>query len=122
MYLQRSSEWQYKCHNSKPTFLVDNVNFRQWTKEFDEEESGVSLNLKQKEGSLAITSKSDAIIPAVLLIGPFGTGKTLTLARSIIHLLNEPNTRILVCTHSNRYRYLPEGCIIVFEPHLYMNA
>ncbi|KAG8234114.1 hypothetical protein J437_LFUL010961 [Ladona fulva] len=34
--------------------------------------------------------------------GPFGTGKTYTLAQAIKQLLLQPETRVLVCTHSNR--------------------
>ncbi|KAG8254716.1 hypothetical protein J6590_005275 [Homalodisca vitripennis] len=33
--------------------------------------------------------------------GPFGTGKTYTLAQAIKEVLLQPNTRVLVCTHSN---------------------
>lgn len=34
-------------------------------------------------------------------LGPFGTGKTYTLAQAIKQTLIQDNTRILVCTHSN---------------------
>lgn len=34
-------------------------------------------------------------------VGPFGTGKTYTLAQAIKEVLLQPNTRVLVCTHSN---------------------
>lgn len=59
------------------------------------------LNLKQKEAVLAITAPNDVILPPILLIGPFGTGKTFTLASSIKQLLTQPDTKILICTHSN---------------------
>jgi len=36
-----------------------------------------------------------------LFLGPFGTGKTYTLAQAIKQTLLQDNTRILVCTHSN---------------------
>ena len=75
---------------------------RQWRQGSNPEMNGLSLNLKQKEGFMAITTKTDSILPPVLLIGPFGTGKTLTLAKSVISLLSEPSNRILICTHSNR--------------------
>eukprot|EP00794_Sanderia_malayensis_P007704 gene7704-8541_t len=44
--------------------------------------------------------------PPVLILGPFGSGKTLTMATSILELLNEvmsgkANHKILICTHSN---------------------
>ena len=37
----------------------------------------------------------------LLFLGPFGTGKTYTLAQAIKQLLTVPDSRILVCTHSN---------------------
>ncbi|MPC09690.1 putative helicase with zinc finger domain [Portunus trituberculatus] len=33
--------------------------------------------------------------------GPYGTGKTHTLAQGIKQILRQPETRILICTHSN---------------------
>lgn len=39
------------------------------------------LNVKQKEAVLAITSSVGMPIPPILIIGPFGTGKTYTLAQ-----------------------------------------
>lgn len=36
-----------------------------------------------------------------MFLGPFGTGKTYTLAQAIKQTLLQENTRILVCTHSN---------------------
>ncbi|KAI5695061.1 hypothetical protein M8J75_010231 [Diaphorina citri] len=59
------------------------------------------LNSKQKEAVAAITAPSDMPLPPVLIIGPFGTGKTYTLANAIKEVLKQDNTRILVCTHSN---------------------
>lgn len=37
----------------------------------------------------------------MFFIGPFGTGKTYTLAQAIKQLLTQPDARVLVCTHSN---------------------
>lgn len=59
------------------------------------------LNSKQKEAVLAITTPTTVPLPPILLIGPFGTGKTFTLASSIKQVLLQPETRILICTHSN---------------------
>ncbi|XP_067934309.1 probable helicase with zinc finger domain [Watersipora subatra] len=57
------------------------------------------LNRKQKDGFNAMTKP---IQPhPVLLIGPFGTGKTLTLATTLLHLIENTENRILLCTHSN---------------------
>lgn len=59
------------------------------------------LNSKQKEAVLAVTTPSHMPLPPILLIGPFGTGKTYTLASSIKQLLLQDESRILICTHSN---------------------
>lgn len=69
---------------------------KQWSENLDPK-----LNSKQKEAVLAITAISNIGLPPILLIGPFGTGKTFTLASSIQQLLLQSDTRILICTHSN---------------------
>lgn len=69
---------------------------KQWSENLDPK-----LNSKQKEAVLAITAISNVGLPPILLIGPFGTGKTFTLASSIKQLLLQADTRILICTHSN---------------------
>ncbi|GIY93821.1 probable helicase with zinc finger domain [Caerostris extrusa] len=61
----------------------------------------VKLNPKQKEAVLAITTPLSTRLPPVLIIGPFGTGKTYTLAQAVKIILAQENSRILVCTHSN---------------------
>ena len=48
-----------------------------------------------------------------LLLGPFGTGKTHVLAAAVAKLLENPQSRVLVCTHQNSgadnlYRSLQE--------------
>ncbi|CAL1275056.1 unnamed protein product [Larinioides sclopetarius] len=63
--------------------------------------SDVKLNPKQKEAVLAITTPLSTRLPPVLIIGPFGTGKTYTLAQAVKIILSQENSRILVCTHSN---------------------
>ena len=67
----------------------------------DEEISQSRLNAKQREAVLAITSPAEVPLPPILLIGPYGTGKTFTLAQSMKMLLRQEGTKILVCTHSN---------------------
>lgn len=62
----------------------------------------MKLNPKQKEAVYAITLPLCHKLPPVLIIGPFGTGKTFTLAQAVKLILNDPGSRILVCTHSNR--------------------
>ena len=37
----------------------------------------------------------------VIILGPYGTGKTFTLGRAIEQLLQSGDNRVLVCTHSN---------------------
>lgn len=69
---------------------------KQWSDQLDPK-----LNGKQKEAVLAITTPTNVALPPILLIGPFGTGKTFTLASSIKQLLLQSDTRILICTHSN---------------------
>jgi hypothetical protein len=69
---------------------------RQWPASLDPK-----LNSKQKEAVLAITTPCNVPLPPILLIGPFGTGKTFTLAQAIKQLLLQSEPRILICTHSN---------------------
>lgn len=59
------------------------------------------LNSKQKEAVISITSPTNNVYPPFLLIGPFGTGKTFTLAQIIKRLLIQEDSKILICTHSN---------------------
>lgn len=59
------------------------------------------LNPKQREAIVAITSQLSTPAPPILIIGPYGTGKTYTLGHSIKLLLKQPTSRVLVCTHSN---------------------
>lgn len=69
---------------------------RQWDASLDPK-----LNSKQKEAVVAITTPINVALPPILLIGPFGTGKTYTLAQAIKQLLLQPESKILICTHSN---------------------
>ncbi|XP_052786560.1 uncharacterized protein LOC128221916 isoform X2 [Mya arenaria] len=39
--------------------------------------------------------------PPLLIVGPFGTGKTYTIAQCTKHVLRTPGNRVLICTHSN---------------------
>ena len=74
------------------------INFRQWDSELN-----TSLNARQKEAVVAITTPLEHMLPPVLLVGPYGTGKTFTMAKATLHVLKQPGTRVLICTHSNRY-------------------
>ena len=60
------------------------------------------LNPKQREAVVAITTPLVISLPPILIIGPYGTGKTFTLGQAIKMLLKQENhRRVLVCTHSN---------------------
>lgn len=81
------------------TFIEPNIPWtpkKQWSDSCDPK-----LNAKQKEAVNAITTPINVQLPPILLIGPFGTGKTYTLAQAIKQLLNQPEAKILICTHSN---------------------
>ncbi|XP_022187469.2 probable helicase with zinc finger domain [Nilaparvata lugens] len=81
------------------TYLEPNIPWtpqRQWSETLDSR-----LNLKQKEAVVAITTPVSIPLPPILIIGPFGTGKTYTLAQAMKEVLLQPNTRVLICTHSN---------------------
>lgn len=69
---------------------------KQWSDELSSK-----LNPKQREAILAVTTPLDIQLPPILIIGPYGTGKTFTLAQAIKLLLKQNGSRVLVCTHSN---------------------
>ena len=62
------------------------------------------LNPKQREAVIAITCTTSLSLPPLLIIGPYGTGKTFTLGKAIESLLKDERgekNKILICTHSN---------------------
>lgn len=60
------------------------------------------LNNRQKEAVAVIMAPSHEVIPPVLILGPFGTGKTSTIAQALkILLVNDRTARVILCTHSN---------------------
>ncbi|KAJ8787015.1 hypothetical protein J1605_023270 [Eschrichtius robustus] len=61
---------------------------RQWDEQLDPR-----LNAKQKEAVLAVTTPLSIQLPPVLIIGPYGTGKTFTLAQAVKHILQQQETR-----------------------------
>ncbi|XP_046436659.1 probable helicase with zinc finger domain [Neodiprion fabricii] len=68
-----------------------------WSAQFDQK-----LNVKQKQAVMAMIAPINIILPPILLVGPFGTGKTYTLAQGIRMILNKgPEHKVLLCTHSN---------------------
>ncbi|KAI8498783.1 hypothetical protein Bbelb_232360 [Branchiostoma belcheri] len=60
-----------------------------------------TLNDKQREAFAKITAPTEKLIPPLLLIGPFGTGKTHTIAAAASAVAREDDSRILICTHTN---------------------
>ncbi|XP_064477972.1 probable helicase with zinc finger domain isoform X2 [Ornithodoros turicata] len=61
------------------------------------------LNVHQRRAIACITApRNKPNIPPVLIVGPFGTGKTFTLANAVLRVLQQDDeARVLVCTHSN---------------------
>jgi superfamily I DNA/RNA helicase len=47
------------------------------------------LNPKQREAVVAITTPLTVKLPPILIIGPYGTGKTFTLGQAITMILNQ---------------------------------
>ena len=60
------------------------------------------INEKQKEAIIRVAGLPTTALPPVLIVGPYGTGKTHTVAQAAMQVLQLPNTRILICTQSNR--------------------
>ncbi|KAH3875724.1 hypothetical protein DPMN_039000 [Dreissena polymorpha] len=54
---------------------------------------------------MKISLPMDGMTPPLLIVGPFGTGKTYTLAQAAKCVVKVPSTRVLICTHSNRFAY-----------------
>ncbi|NXJ89671.1 HELZ2 Helicase, partial [Corythaixoides concolor] len=119
------SELNFKpntSHKVEIQFQIDQLLFRQWHQAVDrlQDEKLVlpdvascsipySLGSPQKGNSkqkLAISfitgqATTSRQVPPLLIYGPFGTGKTFTLAMATIEILRQPNTRVLICTHTN---------------------
>ncbi|NWH78844.1 HELZ2 Helicase, partial [Piaya cayana] len=119
------SELDFKpntSHRVEIQFQIDQLLFRQWHQAVDRllDEKLVlpdvtsctvpySLGSPQKGNSkqkLAISfitgqTASSRQVPPLLIYGPFGTGKTFTLAMATIEILRQPNSRVLICTHTN---------------------
>ncbi|XP_076235945.1 putative helicase with zinc finger domain [Calliopsis andreniformis] len=60
------------------------------------------LNTEQKRAVAIMTASTKISLPPILLLGPFGTGKTFTMAQALRILLTQSSeNKILLCTHSN---------------------
>ncbi|XP_067856669.1 3'-5' exoribonuclease HELZ2 [Heptranchias perlo] len=60
-------------------------------------------NQKQRAAVAFIAGQTvgEKIAPPLLIYGPFGTGKTFTLATAAMEIVKKPGTRLLLCTHTN---------------------
>ncbi|XP_069739798.1 3'-5' exoribonuclease HELZ2 isoform X2 [Narcine bancroftii] len=60
-------------------------------------------NQKQRDAIAFITGQpcGKRIVPPLLIYGPFGTGKTFTLAKAAMEIVKKPGTRLLLCTETN---------------------
>ena len=67
------------------------------------------LNVKQHAAVDFIIGKSDSRrrVAPLLIYGPFGTGKTFTIATAARELARDPQNKLLICTHTNRYLFEP---------------
>uniref|UniRef100_A0A8V5GWL3 Uncharacterized protein n=1 Tax=Melopsittacus undulatus TaxID=13146 RepID=A0A8V5GWL3_MELUD len=113
---------QNTSRNVEIQFQIDQLLFRQWHQAVDRlldeklvlpDVANCSIpyslgspqkgNSKQKLAISLITGQtiSSRQVPPLLIYGPFGTGKTFTLAMATIEILRQPNTRVLICTHTN---------------------
>ncbi|NXX85406.1 HELZ2 Helicase, partial [Urocolius indicus] len=109
-------------HRVEIQFQIDQLLFRQWHQAVDRLldeklvlpdvascsvpcslESPQKGNSKQKRAISFITGQvtSSRPVPPLLIYGPFGTGKTFTLAMATMEILKQPKTRVLICTHTN---------------------
>ncbi|NXY22208.1 HELZ2 Helicase, partial [Atrichornis clamosus] len=119
------SELNFKAntsHNVEIQFQIDQLLFRQWHQAVDclldeklvlPDVASCSIpyslgspqrgNSKQKQAISFITGQpvTSRQVPPLLIYGPFGTGKTFTLAMATLEILRQPNTRVLICTHTN---------------------
>ena len=78
------------------------------------------LNTQQTKAVLLGTADHGISLPPVLLMGPFGTGKTFTLAQTALEILQMPDTRILICTHSNRCSTVDISCVTLYYYYYFL--
>ncbi|XP_067095662.1 3'-5' exoribonuclease HELZ2 [Osmerus mordax] len=78
---------------------LNNTSVLLGTKEYE----GLGLNSKQQVAMNIIVGEAcerGTEVP-FLIYGPFGTGKTFTLATATKELVKKPTNRVLICTHTN---------------------
>ncbi|CAD6232230.1 GSCOCG00001810001-RA-CDS [Cotesia congregata] len=60
------------------------------------------LNDKQREALTLMIAPNHIYLPPILLLGPYGTGKTFTIAQALLIILHQnPLNKVLLCTQSN---------------------
>jgi len=70
---------------------------------FDDISSSSVLNADQMAAVKHIAAERTGYTAPFVLYGPFGTGKTETVAQATMVLLKEkPDSKILICSQSNR--------------------
>ena len=73
-----------------------------WNNRWDRMVQTHILNERQKKAVAVIMAPKEEILPPILLLGPFGTGKTSTIAQALrIMLLDDLDSKIILCTQSN---------------------
>ncbi|XP_048354826.1 helicase with zinc finger domain 2 isoform X2 [Sphaerodactylus townsendi] len=105
-------------------FRIDQLQFRQWHNAADQlldarlvlpDVAACSIprppeqvqlqraNRKQSQALSFITGQASGVrqVPPLLIYGPFGTGKTFTLAMATLEIIKQPQARVLICTHTN---------------------
>lgn len=74
----------------------------EWSSDWTVTLKDCQLNEKQKEAVAVMMAPITERLPPVLILGPFGTGKTSTIAQALrILLVNDKNSKVILCTHSN---------------------
>ncbi|KAJ8675755.1 hypothetical protein QAD02_011541, partial [Eretmocerus hayati] len=74
----------------------------EWSSDWTITLKDCQLNERQKEAVAVMMAPANETLPPVLILGPFGTGKTSTIAQALrILLVNDRNSKVLLCTHSN---------------------
>lgn len=73
-----------------------------WSERHDLKVSSDILNVEQIQAVKHIVAQRSGYTPPFVMYGPFGTGKTETIAQAAMVLLKEkPSARILICAQSN---------------------
>jgi hypothetical protein len=85
-----------------PEACIDRpLNF-EWSPKWKRNFKNFRLNERQKVPVALMMAPKTEILPPILILGPFGTGKTSTIAQALrILLVNDKSSRVILCTHSN---------------------